>query len=147
MSYRGAIDSVEEIDDAVRIYSKYVKAVSRYFDNVIRDRYGSFNAFIEEFRRGDYEGLAHVLNTDVNTLKLYVVGKFMVDVINEEGLSEDLALEVLAYLAGLGLNLLDMGVDEIIEELRGFIVDEGFLDRIKDLLLRIKDRLDAVINR
>ncbi len=105
MSYRGgAIDGVEEVDDAIRIYSKYVKAVSKYFDNVIKDRYGSFETFIEEFRKGDYESLAHVLNTDINTLKLYVVGKIIMDVVKEEGFSEDTALEVLAYLAGLGLN-------------------------------------------
>ncbi|GAB6946478.1 hypothetical protein JCM16161A_06080 [Vulcanisaeta sp. JCM 16161] len=147
MSYRGAIDGVEEVDDAVRIYSKYVKAVSRYFDNIVRDRYGSFDAFMEEFRKGDYEGLAHVLNTDVSTLKLYVVGKIIMDVIREEGLSEDTALEVLAYLAGLGLNPLDMGVDEMIEELRGFIVDDNFLNRVRDLLVRIKDRLDNIVGR
>ncbi|WP_243678450.1 hypothetical protein [Vulcanisaeta distributa] len=147
MSYRGAIDNVEEIDDAVRIYSKYVKAVSKYFDGIVKDRYGDFKAFIEEFRKGDYENLAHVLNTDVNTLKLYVVGKVIMDVVREEGLSEDTALEVLAYLAGLGLNPLDMGVDEMMEELHGFIVDEDFLNKVRDLLIKIKDRLNNIIGR
>ncbi len=145
MSYRGAIDGVEEVDDAIRIYSKYVKAVSEYFDNMIRDRYGSFEAFIEEFRKGDYEDLAHALNTDANTLKLYVVGKVMMDVVKEEGLGGDTALEVLAYLAGLGLNPLDMDVDEMIEELRGFSTDEEFLNRVKDLLIKVKDRLNEVV--
>ncbi len=147
MSYRGAIDGVEEVDDAVRIYAKYVKAVSRYFDSVIKDRYGNFEAFIEEFRKGDYEGLARALNTDVNTLKLYVVGKVIMNVVKEEGLSEDTALEVLAYLAGLGLNPLDMSVDEMVEELHGFVVDEGFLNRVKDLLVRIKGRLGDVVGK
>ncbi|ADN51192.1 hypothetical protein [Vulcanisaeta distributa] len=147
MSYRGAIDGVEEVDDAIRIYSKYVKAVSKYFDNVIKDRYGSFETFIEEFRKGDYESLAHVLNTDINTLKLYVVGKIIMDVVKEEGFSEDTALEVLAYLAGLGLNPLDMSVDEMIEELHGFIVDEDFLNRVKDLLIKIKGRLSNIVSK
>ncbi len=145
MSYRGAIDGVEEIEDAVRIYSKYVKAVSKYFDNIVKDRYGDFNAFIEEFRKGDYEGLAHALNTDVSTLKLYVVGKVIIDVVKEEGLSEDTALEVLAYLAGLGLNPLDMGIDEMIEELQGFVTNEEFLNRVRDLLTKIKDKLNNII--
>lgn len=65
--------------------------MSKYFDNIVKDRYGDFNAFIEEFRKGDYEGLAHALNTDVSTLKLYVVGKVIIDVVKEEGLSEDTA--------------------------------------------------------
>ena len=146
MSYRGAIDGVEEIEDAVRIYSKYVKAVSKYFDNIVKDRYGDFNTFIKEFRKGDYEGLAHALNTDVSTLKLYVVGKVIMDVVKEEGLSEDTALEVLAYLAGLGLNPLDMSVDEMIEEMQGFITNEEFLNRVRDLLTRIKDRLNNIVS-
>jgi len=147
MSYRGAIDGVSEIDDAVRIYSKYVKSVSRYFDNVIKDKYGDFNSFIEEFRKGNYESLAHLLSTDVNTLKLYVVGKILMDIVKEEGLSEDTALEVLAYLAGLGLNPIDMSVNEMIDELQGLIADKDFLNRVRDLLFRIKDRLNSIVSQ
>ena len=145
IAYRGALDGINEINDALRIYSKYVKAVSRYFDNVIRDRYGGFDAFIEEFRRGNYEELAKVLNTDVNTLKLYIVGKVMMDVVKEEGLGEDEALEILAYLAGLGLNPLDMSIDDMIDELRGLVTDENFIEEIRKLLLRVKERLDGLI--
>ena len=145
IAYRGALDGINEINDALRIYSKYVKAVSRYFDNVIRDRYGDFDAFIGEFRRGNYEELAKVLNTDVNTLKLYIVGKVMMDVVKEEGLGEDEALEILAYLAGLGLNPLDMSIDDMIDELRGLVTDENFIEEIRKLLLRVKERLDGLI--
>ncbi|MGC9153198.1 MAG: hypothetical protein ACP5GY_05635 [Vulcanisaeta sp.] len=145
IAYRGALDGINEINDALRIYSKYVKAVSRYFDNVIRDRYGGFDAFIEEFRRGNYEELAKVLNTDVNTLKLYIVGKVMMDAVKEEGLGEDEALEILAYLAGLGLNPLDMSIDDMIDELRGLVTDENFIEEIRKLLLKVKERLDGLI--
>ena len=145
MSYRGAIDSINEINDAVRVYSKYVKAVSKYFDNIIKDRYGDFHSFIEDFRGGNYESIASALNTDVSTLKLYVVGKVIMDVVKEEGLSEDSALEILAYLAGLGLNPIDMSIDEIMNELQGLIADEEFLSEIRKLLLRIKDKLNHIL--
>lgn len=145
MSYRGAIDSINEINDAVRVYSKYVKAVSKYFDNIIKDRYGDLRSFIEDFRGGNYENIASALNTDVSTLKLYVVGKVIMDVVKEEGLSEDSALEILAYLAGLGLNPIDMSIDEIMNELQGLITDEEFLSEIRKLLLKIKDKLNHIL--
>ncbi|MFP3296489.1 MAG: hypothetical protein RXN78_02770 [Vulcanisaeta sp.] len=145
MAYKGALDGINEIEDAVRIYSKYVKAVNQYFDNVIRERYGSFESLINEFRGGDHEKIAHALNTDVNTLKLYITGKVLVDVVRDENLSEDAALEILAYLAGLGLNPVDMDVDEMIEELRNFITDEDFMNEIRDLLLKVKARLESML--
>ena len=145
MAYKGALDGINEIEDAVRIYSKYVKAVNQYFDNVIRERYGSFESLINEFRGGDREKIAHALNTDVNTLKLYITGKVLVDVVRDENLSEDAALEILAYLAGFGLNPVDMDVDEMIEELRNFITDEDFMNEIRDLLLKVKARLESML--
>lgn len=145
MSFRGALDGVEEVEDAVRIYSKYVKAVNRYFDNLIRERYGGFEEFIKEFRGGDHEKIAHSLNTDVNTLKLYIAGRALMDIAKEEGLTEDAALEILAYLAGLGLNPMDMGVDDMLNELRGFVIDEDFLNEVRGLLIKLKSRLDSLM--
>ncbi len=40
-----------------------------------------------------------------------------------------------------------MSVDEMIEELHGFIVDEDFLNRIKDLLIKIKGRLSNIVSK
>jgi hypothetical protein len=145
MAYKGALDGINEIEDAVRIYSKYVKAVNQYFDNVVRERYGSFESLINEFRGGDHEKIAHALNTDVNTLKLYITGKVLIDIVRDENLGEDAALEILAYLAGLGLNPVDMDVDEMIEELRNFITDEDFMNEIRDLLLKVKARLESML--
>jgi hypothetical protein len=69
----------------------------------------------------------------------------LIDIVRDENLGEDAALEILAYLAGLGLNPVDMDVDEMIEELRNFITDEDFMNEIRDLLLKVKARLESML--
>jgi hypothetical protein len=39
----------------------------------------------------------------------------------------------------------DMDVDEMIEELRNFITDEDFMNEIRDLLLKVKARLESML--
>jgi len=43
------------------------------------------------------------------------------------------------------LNPVDMDVDEMIEELRNFITDEDFMNEIRDLLLKVKARLESML--
>ncbi|MFB6470477.1 MAG: hypothetical protein TU36_004500 [Vulcanisaeta sp. AZ3] len=145
MSYKSALDYINEINDAVRIYSKYVRAVSKYFDIMIEDRYGNFDTFIREFREDDRERIASILNTDVNTLSLYVVGKVLIDIAKEEGSDENTALETLAYLAGLGLNPLGIDVNEAVRKLSNLISDETLVNKIKNLLLKVRDRLNQLL--
>lgn len=38
-----------------------------------------------------------------------------------------------------------MGIDEMIEELQGFVTNEEFLNRVRDLLTKIKDKLNNII--
>ncbi|WP_069808234.1 hypothetical protein [Vulcanisaeta thermophila] len=143
LSYRGALDLVEDTDDAVRIYTKYIKSINRYFDLLVNDRYGDFTKLLGELSSGNYEVVAKTLNTDVNTLKLYIFSKALTEVMQGEGYGEDEALAIIAYIAGLGLDIASLTQDEVINEIRSYVTDEGLINQIAPLIGRAMDRFKS----
>ncbi len=143
MAYRGALDYVEDIEDAVRIYTKYAKAIVRYFDTRISELYGDFKSFVREVKSGNADRIARELGTDENTLKLYIVGKLLRDVCEERGIKEDFVYETLSYLGGLGLNPLEAEIDEVLNEIKNITQNEELIARLGELLGKVKERYES----
>ncbi len=144
IAYRGALDSATSVDDALRVYPKYLQLAVKYVDHMVVERYGSFNDMLRELRVVSMDRAARSLGIDESSLRMYLAYKALEKACQEESAPSSLPIKVLTYIAGLGLDPLSLDPQSLARDIRSAVKD--FPDDVINTIVKIVERMSRYLS-
>ena len=135
IAYKGALDTATSIEDVFRVYPKYLLFAIKYVNLLIREKYDNFENLLNELKVVSLDRIAKELGIDEYTFKLYLAYKALEKSCIENNVSITTALEVLTYIAGLGLDPFTLDPNKLIEDIKSTIPDVS--NEILEIILKI----------
>ncbi len=143
IAYRGALDSAKSIDDVLRIYPKYLRFVSKYIDLKVKERYENFENMISELKRREMDSVSKELGVDEYAFKIYLAYKALEKAYIDEKDVNINPLELMTYIAGLGMDPIGINPEELIQDMRSAV--EELPEEIERSVTKLINRMNKYL--